>query len=664
MRHPSPFVSRLTATLAGCLLPICVGDAAAAPKPAKAAAPASAAAEDALPKAEDVAAQARAVFTDLDGNSDPAVRTTAFEGRVALGKDDRAAALTAGLADAHWPLRARALSIALTDKDKKLAAAALDALGKLLASNERSEREQGAELLARTDLGLKPADVLKLWQRALADGGPETRADARAAIVRLGGKPAWEILAAGLAEPTDSKEFGQAVELLGTYKEGLGAAWAFSHLNDKDQLGVVARGLLARIDDPKAGAEVVKNLTKIYEKAEFAERINAAAVLAARGQATPAIARSLSKGAKFTDAHVRLVALEGLRQVRDPAALGELRERLATNENEAESALAYEWLYTWGKSNGEKQVLDLLQEVARGDRRTLRLRAMDVLARLAHRPSAPLFEAAMGEGQIEIRLAAAKGLRAVAKPGDEKRLGDFLRREPDVNVKLELVLGLAAIGTPAILDALQFLVGAPQVELRRAAIAAAGPTGTPTAASLLRPRRQDADLDTRFAATVQLIRIDPRMMLKELKGAFGWMSGAQVMALAEDPKVTPDILELIALEGNDDQRGLAVQGLVQRGETAATRLLSLVERSPHEDTAGAAMAGMVTVRKDASVATYRESLKSTHGRVRAAALVGLGLYGAPQTLEVVLPLLSDKEPTVRAEAARAAIALSTRKPVP
>lgn len=107
MRHPSPFVSRLSATLAACLLPICAGDAVAAPK-AKAPAPASAAAEDALPKAEDVAAQARAVFTDLDGNSDPAVRTTIFEGRIALGKDDRTAALTSGLADAHWPLRARA----------------------------------------------------------------------------------------------------------------------------------------------------------------------------------------------------------------------------------------------------------------------------------------------------------------------------------------------------------------------------------------------------------------------------------------------------------------------------------------------------------------------------------------------------------------------------
>jgi HEAT repeat protein len=76
------------------------------------------------------------------------------------------------------------------------------------------------------------------------------------------------------------------------------------------------------------------------------------------------------------------------------------------------------------------------------------------------------------------------------------------------------------------------------------------------------------------------------------------------------------------------------------------------------------MAGMVAVRKEASLPTYRESLKSAHGRVRAAAVVALGQFGAPQTLEVVLPLLSDKEPMVRAEAARAAIALSTRKPVP
>ena len=668
MRPRAPFavpgLCRPTRSLAlgFCLATASTSTAFAAPKPAKAIA--SAPAGDGLPKPEDVANQVRAVFADLDGNSDPRVRTLLFEGRVALGKEDRLKAIQGALADTNWPLRARALVLSLGDKDKKLQGLALEGLAKLLASNETSERAQGIEFLARPDSTLKPADVLKLWQRVTVEGGPEARSDARAAIVALGGKPGWEILAAGLAEPNDGKEFLQAADLLKSYKDGLGAAWALSHLNDKDQLGALARGLLVRIDEKKAAADVVKQLQVKYEKAEFAERINAATVLSLRGLGSPTIARSLAKGAKFTDPTVRLVALEGLSEVRDPVALGELRERISSNENEEEARLGFEWLYSWAKTNGEKQVVDLLQDIARSDRRVLRLRALSVLGRLAHRPSVPLFEAAMGEGQVEVRLASAKGLRAAARAGDEKRLGDFLRREPDLNVRMELVGALAAIGTPEILDPLQFVITAPQVEMRRAAIAAVGAIGTPKAASLVGLRRADPDLDTRFAAAVQLIHIDPRTALKDLKGAFGWMTGAQVMALADDPKVPPDILELMALEGGDDQRGMAIDGLAKRGDAASTRLLSLVERSQHDETAAGAMAGLAAIRKESSVPTYREALKSRHGGVRAASVAALGAYGPPASLEVVLPLLSDKEPLVRAQAAIAGLSLSTRKPAP
>lgn len=656
--RPTLVAAGLSALLTG---PVC-----AATKPAKAAA----AADESKQKAEDVANQARTVFADLDGNTDIRIRMAAFEGRLALAPEDRLAAIQAGMNDGHWPIRERALLLALGDpktlgkEAKKVRDTAVDAIGKLLISTDRPDREHAAAVMARPETGFKPADVLKLWQRAAVEGDPETRAEARAAIVKMGGKPSWDILSAGLAEATDSKEFLQAVELLGTYKDPLGVPWALSHVNDKDQLGATARAYLVRVDDKKAAAELEKALLKQYEKAEFAERINAATVLSLRGSGTPAMAKSLAKGAKFTDPVVRLVALEGLRAVRDPAVLGELRERLSTNESEEEARLGFAWLEAWAKATGEKQVTDLLQEVARSDRRTLRLRAMEALGRVAHRPSAPLFEAAMSEGQNEIRLAAAKGLRAVARAGDEKRLGEFLKREPDVAVKLELVQALAAIGTPEILDPLQFVVTAPQVELRRAAIAAIGPTGTAKAGSLVGLRRADADLDTRFQAIVQLIHIDPRQALKDLKGAFGWMNGAQVASLADDPKVTPDILELIALDGNDDQRSMAIAGLVKRGDQAATRLLSLIERSAHEDTAGAALAGLAEVRKGSSVPTYREALKSKHGAVRAAAVAALGAHGPAPSLEVVLPMLSDKEPLVRAQAALAGLSLVSRPETP
>ena len=107
---------------------------------------------DAGPKPEDIGAQARTVYDDLAGSSDPRVRVAAFEGRLSLAeaggkvgtKDDRAKALAAGLEDSFAPLRDRAIALALSDtKDKKTYDAAFGAVVKLLASSDADERDRG-----------------------------------------------------------------------------------------------------------------------------------------------------------------------------------------------------------------------------------------------------------------------------------------------------------------------------------------------------------------------------------------------------------------------------------------------------------------------------------------------------------------------------------------
>ncbi|MCA9527991.1 MAG: HEAT repeat domain-containing protein, partial [Myxococcales bacterium] len=209
-------------------------------------------------------------------------------------------------------------------------------------------------------------------------------------------------------------------------------------------VGVLARDFLVRFDDPKLASKTIAGLRKTYDKtADFPVRLRLAAVLARRGQVDD-VSRTLHAGVKFDGAAERLVAWEGLVASRDTVLLGKLREKIATNETPEEADLAYAWMAAWAKANAEPKVIELLQEVARSDRRELRLRAMATLADVKHRASAPIFEAAMTEGQTEVRLAAARGLAAIAKPGDEARIAGYLRKEPSPEVKEALIDALAA----------------------------------------------------------------------------------------------------------------------------------------------------------------------------------------------------------------------------
>ena len=56
---------------------------------------------DGLPSVDEVAEKARAVYKDLQGNSDPLVRRAVFEGRVALDETERAAAVEEGLKESE-----------------------------------------------------------------------------------------------------------------------------------------------------------------------------------------------------------------------------------------------------------------------------------------------------------------------------------------------------------------------------------------------------------------------------------------------------------------------------------------------------------------------------------------------------------------------------------
>jgi|JI10StandDraft_1071094.scaffolds.fasta_scaffold38795_3 hypothetical protein len=628
------------------------------------AAPRKKAPTDGLPTVDEVAIKVREVYKDLAGNSDALVRRTVVEGMLDLEDEDRAAAAEQALKESDWAIQSLALGRILKGEDKALKKFAKDAealVVKLLESGEAEPRTRGQEALKAF---FKDADQVRLLQGAAKNGTPEARSAARGLLLARGGKVAWAVIEGGLKEPAGEPEHKEAVAALEKFKDPEGLKWAEANLHDAT-FGTLARNFLVRFSDPKLAPKMEAGLKKAYEKSEggdlFQQRLRIASVLARRGRADE-VAKTLQAGLRLESAADRLAAWEGIVNLRDTVLLGKLQEKMAVNENPAEVDLSYAWLHTWARGNAEPKVIELLQGVARGDRRELRLRAMGILADIQHRPSVALFESAMSEGQTEVRLAAAKGLAAVAKPGDEKRLGDFLRKEPDAEVKEALVDALGRIGSAEIISPLQFVITAPQASLKRKAAEAVAATGKPEAATLMGLLKRDPDLDVRFLAWKTLLVLKPDNFAEFKAGAVGWLTASHVEALGADAKISLDVMEFLAISGSDEQRPFAVKALEARGPSAATRLLAIFEKSgANVDTAAAALAALARVRMAESLPTYANALKHGHGVVRAAAFDAVGRFANRGLLNDALGGLADKEPLARAAAARAAFQIAGRE---
>lgn len=602
--------------------------------------------------------KAALVYPDLAAHASPLIRRVVFEGQLDLDEASRLAALERGLEDADWPIRQRALGLALGHKDKALKEKAEKLLAQLFESPEEKERAVAYALLSEH---IAPKQQAAWVQRAAKEGKPTARTAARAWLIASSPKVAWGLIEQGLAEPPAEPEHKQALEVLQTFNDPIAMKWATANSEAGGEIGDLARAYLIRLKDPKATRGYDAQLLKQFEQAkgDFSKRVYLAVLLAGRGQ-VEAAQRTLVTAIKFRDPKLRELAWRAIQPVRDVALLAQVRERILSDEDEPEQAdLAFEWLVNWASAQAEPKVYELLQEGARSDRRPVRMRALKALTALKHRPSVALFESAMSEGQQEIRLAAAQGLAAVAEAGDEARLAEFLRKEPTAPVKVALIEALAAIGTPAVLDALQFVMMAPQPEVKRAAAVAVASTKQAKAAQLLQLLKQDPDIDLRFLVWQSLLQLEPAQMEREFKIALNWLRAEDAEALAQDPKISLDLLELMAREGGDDLKMIAVEGLHKRGAAAATTLLGLVEL-PDASLAAGALKALADLRKEASVATYRKGLEHKEGPVRAAAFEAIGLYGPWALLETCMEGTGDKDPLARAQAMLAAQRIAQR----
>ena len=70
------------------------------------------------PKLSEIVDRVQTTYTELMGNSNPAVRRTVFEGQLELGKQDYKAAMARGIEEKDWAIQGPALKAAFKGRDR------------------------------------------------------------------------------------------------------------------------------------------------------------------------------------------------------------------------------------------------------------------------------------------------------------------------------------------------------------------------------------------------------------------------------------------------------------------------------------------------------------------------------------------------------------------
>ncbi len=633
------------------------------------------------PKLADVVDQVRTTYEELITNSNPKVRRTVFEGQLELGKKDYAAAMARGIEEKDWAIQGPAIKAALKGRDRKLKKKADAILMKLLESGEAEERERGVATLR---LVHKKKLQIKKLKAVAKTGSKDARHGARALLIKEGGSTAWAVIKAGLKEQPSEPEYAQAIEALKSFDNVIAYSWALKRLHGVDSLATLARDYLVRVDSKRVNSSLIKKLKKQYHKLNnsdaegaFQARLRLAYILALRGHVgmvkqtlLAAFNPNYRPPAGFTG--FKVMAWKGLQRLRDGSVLRKqlsaryklnMRDLFLNNDNAEEVDAAYTWLENWVKANADPKVIKLLQEATRSERPVIRVRAMGALANIGHRPSVVIFERAIMEGRPDIRLAAAKALAAVAKVGDEARFAQFLR-VPNMGpeAKLALVKGLGRIGSTDSAKRLQMLIYDSDKRVKMAVASALSRNGSPVTRAPLKIMKRSPDHDVRFEVWKGLLVKPSDDVVKEFKqGAVSWLTAKHVRYLGADKRVPVDLISYVAENGTDQQRPVAIEVLRERGESAATRLLTVYETSKSEETASAGLLALADLRGAASVSTYRKALGHRFGGVRAAGYVAIRQHGPRALLETVLKGLGDNDPLARAHAARTAVSLAKKK---
>ena len=292
--------------------------------------------------------------------------------------------------------------------------------------------------------------------------------------------------------------------------------------------------------------------------------------------------------------------------------------------------------------------LDFLRDAATSEHEVIRVAALEALGRWGHPTALPLLFEAIEKGTPQAKAAAFEGLLLAAatrlRVGEGDAAGRIYTQVLDLAAtdgqRAAALAGLARVGAPASLSAIQPHLKAKAPAVRQAACAALARVRGPAGLQALLGALADAPDDA-------------KPMLIAAIGA------------RRDPTASRPLLE--AAKSRDEATALAaVRALGDAGGPAAVApLLDLAEKGASPDIKAAALG--VALRLAHRQADRGQSTMLPHfGRAlrlagddaaRAEAIRGLAKTGDPHALELLRPILADAASPLRNAAAQACLAI-------
>jgi bilin biosynthesis protein len=259
----------------------------------------------------------------------------------------------------------------------------------------------------------------------------------------------------------------------------------------------------------------------------------------------------------------------------------------------------------------------------------LRTRALAALAESGESSVRLLFRRLVDHADPQLRAKAVLGLGILQDPQDlsviEPALGD-----PDLDVRLasiDALRRLARAGSESALESIVTSIVEAENQVQRAAAEALAELG-PEGEAVLRDAAQDQDLTVRRAAVYGLILLDADWVEETLEQLHRQDSEWLVRNAASDA--------LTQLADEKEGAALEAEDLVLPKAEQASWLI-----------AWAAERGEGTGVGDAAMATLVRALQEGDAEIRQAAVDTLGRLADPSTCDVLRQCLRDPEPAVR-----------------
>ena len=603
--------------------------------------------------------EAKAAIEKVADSSDHQVRLAVFESKVSLARKS-APIIEEALSSELLVVKKRAIELGLGARSSKLKSAAVDAIGALLCSDSSDAIAVGQGLRLKIR---KKKLKRKLRLRVVDCPGSGLADEAKEILISGGGSQGWSLIEKDVSDNTNLIKRNAAFKLALKSRSKSSAKWAAKRVHEETELGELAREIMIDLAGTRLGRSYVARFKREYRSAkksdDFAKRLRLAMLLGNLSgvrsvQATLFAAFSPNYKAPEGITNTQERAWKGLKNVRDFKVLNrdiskshklKVKDLFCTVNTKEEAKAAFEWLYKWTRKSQSKKLYAILKKCFKSDHTNARVEAVRALAKLGSRSTLTLFEEALKESNPIIRHAGARGIAAVAKKGDEARLGRLLQREREEEGKLALIAGLRRIGTKESIAPLKFLVFRQPKSVTMAVVDALASTKDPAIAKNIAALKSSSDGDIRMQVWKYLLSLDPdSYVVSFVNTATAWVKPRHVVEFAKVKEIPLNVFAQLATKAGLEVSAQAMRVLGNSGDEGASFVLEAIETHKNQQVAAQALRVLGQLRKKSSLNYYVKALTHPHAAVRAVAAHLVATYGSKRKqLAEVMKNRNDKD---------------------